>query len=193
MKINLSCPSQIEFDQIRDSIDEVNNQLEEDDRLTDNQLCDHYVKLISRLKSNPLWLSLQVELRTDGVTYGDLTKTIACITRVLTTFIAHEQNLADDSNGDTGRALPAVDTDKPPVSKDPTKSGLGKRGPPKTPCPLCKKMHWKWQCFQNPQADEDTMKLAHRIAPKSPAAQAYIKKHPELSSVERRPLGPGAQ
>ena len=47
LKINLSCPSQTEFDQIRDSIDEVNNQLEEEDRLTSNQLCDHYLKLIS--------------------------------------------------------------------------------------------------------------------------------------------------
>ena len=54
LKLNLSSPSQLEFDQIRDSIEEVNEQLEEDDRLTDNQLCDHYLKLISRLKSTPL-------------------------------------------------------------------------------------------------------------------------------------------
>ena len=31
MKINLTCPSQIEFDQIRDSIDEINGQLDVDD------------------------------------------------------------------------------------------------------------------------------------------------------------------
>ena len=47
MKVNLTSPSQIEFDQIRDSIDEINDQLEDDDRLTDNQLCDHYIELIS--------------------------------------------------------------------------------------------------------------------------------------------------
>ena len=182
MKLNLSCPSQIEFDQIRDSIDEVNNQLELDDRLTPNQLCDHYLKLISRLKSSPLWLSLQVELRTDAVAYGDLPRTITCITRVLTTFISHEQSLADESNDNAGRALPAMETDKPPPpSRDPTKTGLAKKGIPKTPCPICKKMHWKYQCFQNPNADEDTMKLAARIAPKSPAAQSYFKTHPELA------------
>ena len=118
MKINLTCPSQVEFDQIRDSIDEVNNQLKQDDRLTDNQLCDHYMKLISRLKSTPLWLSLQVELRSDGVMYGDISKTVTCITRVLTTFISHEQNLADESGNNTGRALPSMDTDKGP-NKDP--------------------------------------------------------------------------
>ena len=44
-------------------------------------------------------------------------------------------------------------------------------------------MHSKSQCFQNPQADEDTKKLACRIAPKSPAAQAYLKEHPELTSA----------
>ena len=53
MKLDLTCPSQIEFDQIRDSIDEVNNQLEEDDRLTDNQLCDHYMNQSSQFHVIP--------------------------------------------------------------------------------------------------------------------------------------------
>ena len=127
MKINLTCPSQIEFDHIRDSIDEVNNQLEQDDRLTPNQLCDHYVKLIGRLKSTPLWLSLQVELRTDGVAYGDISKTVTCITRVLTTFISHEQSLADEANESTGRALPSMDADKPAGGRDPVKTNLPKK------------------------------------------------------------------
>ena len=46
-KLTLSCPSQIEFDQIRDSIDEVNGQLDVNDRMTSHQLCDHYLSLIS--------------------------------------------------------------------------------------------------------------------------------------------------
>ena len=136
LKINLSSPSQLEFDQIRDSIDEVNDQLDDDDKLTNNQLCDHYIKLISRLKSTPLWLSLQVELRTDLVNYGDVNKTIACITRVLTTFISHEQSLADDANEGAGRALAGMEAAKYTPNKDPTKTGLNKKGPPKTPCPL---------------------------------------------------------
>ena len=182
-KVTLSCPSQIEFDQIRDSIDEVNCQLDEEDRMTSHQLCDHYISLISKLKSQPLWLALQVELRTAAVKYGDTASTLTCITRVLTTFIAHEQALADEASGQggTGRALPGMDTDHPPGGRDPIKTGLGKKGPPKTPCPICKKMHWKNKCFQNVNADEDAKKLAVRIAPKSPAALAYLKVHPELA------------
>ena len=138
--------------------------------------------LQSKLKSPPLWLALQVELRTAAVTYGDTAKTLMCITRVLTTFIAHEQSLADEAaaNG-SGRALPGMNADKPHSGKDPAKTGLNRKGTPKTPCPLCKKPHWKSQCFQNSNADEDTMKLAARIAPKSPAAQSYFKKHPDLA------------
>ena len=96
-KVTLSCPSQVEFDQIRDSIDEINGQLEVADRMTNHQLCDHYISLISKLKYQPLWLALQVELRTAAVNYGDTAKTLTCITRVLTTFIAHEQSLANEA------------------------------------------------------------------------------------------------
>ena len=102
---------------------------------------------------------------------------------MLTTFIAHEQSLADEAtvNGGSGRALPGMDADQQHGGKDPAKSTLGKRGLPKTPCPICKKMHWKNKCFQNINADEDAKKLAVRIAPKSPAALAYLKQHPELA------------
>ena len=78
-KLTLSCPSQIEFDQIRDSIDEINGQLDPQDRMTSHQLCDHYISLISKLKSQPLWLALQVELRTAAVIYGDTAATLTCI------------------------------------------------------------------------------------------------------------------
>ena len=187
-KLTLSCPSQMEFDQIRDSIDEVNGQLDIQDRMTSNQLCDHYISLIAKLKSQPLWLALQVELRTAGVVYGDTASTLTCITRVLTTFIAHEQSLADEAaaNG-AGRALPGMETDKPPA-KDPIKNFTNKKDLPKKPCPICKKMHWKSKCFQNVNADEDAKKLAVRIAPKSPAALAYLKLHPELAPEQNNPI-----
>ena len=194
-KLTLSCPSQVEFDQIRDAIDEVNNQLDLDDRMTSNQLCDHYISLISKLKSQPLWLALQVELRTAAVVYGDTAKTLTCITRVLTTFIAHEQSLVDEAAaaGNAGRALPGMDAGQPPAARDPPKTGLNKKGIPKTPCPLCKKMHWKNKCFQNIDADEDAKKLAVRIAPKSPAALAYLKLHPELAPGQAVPANVGVK
>ena len=56
--LTLSQPSQIEFDEIRDAIEEINEQLENDDRMTSNQLCDHYISLITGLNSTPLWLAL---------------------------------------------------------------------------------------------------------------------------------------
>ena len=57
-KVTLSHPSQLEFDEIRDAIEEVNDQLDSDDKMTDNQLCDHYINLVTGLNSTPLWLSL---------------------------------------------------------------------------------------------------------------------------------------
>ena len=61
--LTLSQPSQIEFDEIRDSIEEINEQLENKGRMTSNQLCDHYISLVTGLNSTPLWLALQMELR----------------------------------------------------------------------------------------------------------------------------------
>ena len=96
--LTLSQPSQIEFDEIRDSIEEINEQLENKDRMTSNQLCDHYISLVTGLNSTPLWLALQMELRVEAVKYGDVTNTVQCITRVLTNFISHEQAVAELSS-----------------------------------------------------------------------------------------------
>ena len=166
--LTLSQPSQIEFDEIRDSIEEINEQLENKDRMTSNQLCDHYISLVTGLNSTPLWLALQMELRVAAVKYGDVTNTVQCITRVLTNFISHELAVAElsSANRNKNRAFTAGAN----KNKDPSKTGLQRKGPPTTPCPFCKKMHWGEQCFQNPNANDSTKKLALRIAPKSPAA-----------------------
>ena len=146
---------------------EINDLLDDDDKLTPNQLCDHFIGLITGLNSTPLWLALQMELRVESVTYGDTIKTCDAITRVLTQFISHEQQVAEKAASDrtAGRALTAAEELTATGNKDPIKTTLD--GKPKDPCPLCKKMgHWKSQCFQNPNADLETKKLALRIAPK---------------------------
>ena len=95
---------------------------------------------------------------------------------MLTQFISHEQQVAEKAASDrtAGRALTAAEELTATGNKDPSKTTLD--GKPKDPCPLCKKMgHWKSQCFQNPNADLETKRLALRIAPKSPAGQALAK------------------
>ena len=64
-RLTMSHISLVEFDEIRDGIEELNDQLEEKDQLTNHQLCDHYTGLIEGLNSPALWLALQVELRTN--------------------------------------------------------------------------------------------------------------------------------
>ena len=93
-RLTMSHVSQVEFDEIRDGVEEINSLLEEGDRMTNHQLCDHYISLIEGLKSlnsPPLWLALQVELRTNGHQYGDVEETANCITKVLTIFIARDE------------------------------------------------------------------------------------------------------
>ena len=164
--LTLSHISQVEFDEIRDAIEEINVQLDIDDQMTDNQLCDHYTGLIEGLDSSPLWLALQVELRTNGHDYGDVDETIKCITKVLTVFIGR-----DERANDKAAAQRALMTNPDRNRRDPTKGGLQKeRSIPNKPCNLCGKLHWHSQCFQNPKCDEETKKLALRVAPRSPAA-----------------------
>ena len=81
-----------------------------------------------------------MELRVEAVKYGDVTNTVQCITRVLTNFISHEQAVAElsSANRNKNRAFTAGAN----KNKDPSKTGLQRKGPPTTPCPFCKKMHW---------------------------------------------------
>ena len=166
-RVTMSHISQVEFDEIRDSIEELNDQLDDEDRLTNHQLCDHYTGLIENLNSPPLWLALQVELRTNGHQYGDVEETINCITRVLTVFIGRDERANEAAAA--ARALKVEGTRF--KGKDPAKGGLqAEKSVPDSPCNLCGKMHWRSQCFQNHRADKATRDLALRIAPKSPAA-----------------------
>ena len=168
-KVTLSHVSQVEFDEIRDGLEEINDQLDDDDKMTDNQMCDHLKKLIYKLNSTPLWLALHTELRLRQVSYSDVNGTQECITTVLTSFLSQDDEAAREAAAaaekEAARTLMMKEG-----NKDPAKGGLDKPKPPRDPCPLCGKMHWKSQCFQNPKADDDTRRLAMRLAPKSPAA-----------------------
>ena len=48
-KIKLTQISMTEFDEVRDNIEEINDELDDDDRMTDTQLCDHYIGLLHGL------------------------------------------------------------------------------------------------------------------------------------------------
>ena len=83
-KVTLSKISMKEFDDIRDGIEEINDQLDVDDRMTDVQLCDHYIGLINKLNNPGLRIALEVKLTTSQVTIGDVQSTLTAITQVLT-------------------------------------------------------------------------------------------------------------
>ena len=168
-KVTLSHVSQVEFDEIRDGLEEINDQLDDDDKMTDNQLCDHFKKLIYKLNSTPLWLALHTELRLKQIAFNDVHGTTECITTVLTSFLSQDDEAAREAAAAAEKEAAGKGFMLKNGSKDPVKGGLNKR-PPDTPCPLCGKMHWKDQCFQNHQANADTRKLALKYAPKSPAA-----------------------
>ena len=121
-----------------------------------------FTGLIEKLDSQPLWLALQIELRTNGHNYGDVEETIKCITKVLTLFIGRDERA--NAEASAARALAAN-------HRDPAKSGLQPdKTVPTTACKFCGKMHWQSECFRNPRANEATKKLAQKLAPKSPAA-----------------------
>ena len=168
-KVTLSHVSQVEFDEIRDGLEEINDQLDDDDKMTANQMCDHLKKLIYKLNSTPLWLALHTELRLRQVSFSDVNGTTECITTVLTSFLSQDDEAAREAAAAAEKEAAAKGFMLKEGSKDPVKGGLSQR-PPKTPCPLCGKMHWKNKCFQNHQADADTKQLALKFAPKSPAA-----------------------
>ena len=69
-KVKLTQISMVEFNEVRDSIEEINDQLEADDQLSDIQLCDHYIWLLHGLNSHGLNLALEVKLTSNKVT-GD--------------------------------------------------------------------------------------------------------------------------
>ena len=58
LKLDLLEVSQVEFDEIHDQIEEINGQLEDPDKMSDARRCDHYLKLINNLGSQPIRLAL---------------------------------------------------------------------------------------------------------------------------------------
>ena len=56
LKLDLLEVSQVEFDEIHDQIEEINGQLEDPDKMSDARRCDHYLKLINNLGSQPIRL-----------------------------------------------------------------------------------------------------------------------------------------
>ena len=171
-KMTMTKISMVEFDAIRDGIEEINDQLEAGDRMTDVQLCDHYIGLLQKLNSHGVRLALEIKLTNNRVNYGDVEQTIVAITQVLTSFLIGDE-IASISNDADGRLLTLAETSEGPP-KDPAKTAIV----PKDPCKFCGRMHFHRNCFKNPKADAETQKKAAPIAPSSPAALAYKKKFP---------------
>ena len=75
----------------------LNDQLDDDDKMTDNQMCDHLKKLIYKLNSTPLWLALHTELRLRQVAFNDVDGTTECITTILTSFLSQDDEAAREA------------------------------------------------------------------------------------------------
>ena len=193
MKKTLSHTSQVEFDDIRDAIEGINDQLPDEDKVTSHQLCDHYLKLIRDLGNVTVISALDTELKMSQAKYGDAQATVDCIVRTLTNQLVVAECKALEANGNyqgnSGRALAARDGTGDPGDNgspnggksDPKKSTIHKSGnisaqnkpPPDYQCNLCGRNHFENRCFKNPNADDSTKKWAARVAPTSPAAKSW--------------------
>ena len=140
-KMTMTKISMVEFDAIRDGIEEINDQLEAGDRMTDVQLCDHYIGLLQKLNSHGVRLALEIKLTNNRVNYGDVEQTIVAITQVLTSFLIGDE-IASISNDTDGRLLTLAETSEGPP-KDPAKTAIV----PKDPCKFCGRMHFHRNCF----------------------------------------------
>ena len=193
MKKTLTHTSQVEFDEIRDAIEGINDQLPIEDKVTSHQLCDHYLKLIRDLGNVAVISALDTELKMSQVTYGDAQSTVDCIVRTLTNQLVVAECASLEANGNfqgnSGRAMLTHDKtgdqlDNGSANKtgsDPKKSTINKSGglggqnkpPPDYECKLCGRNHFENRCFKNPNADDSTKKWAARVAPTSPAAKSW--------------------
>ena len=91
-RVQLTQISMAEFDYIRDSIQEINDQLiDANDRMSDTQLCDHYLELIYRLNSQGLRLALETHMTIHKVVYGGVQETYNAISHVLTSFLINDE------------------------------------------------------------------------------------------------------
>lgn len=154
-----------EFNEIRDSIVEINDQLDSGDKMSDMPLCDHYLGLINSLNNHGLRIALEVKLATNKVPIGDVEQTIVAITQVLTSFLISDEVVALEA--DSSRML---------VAKDAKKSGIKSPAvpPPNHPCKFCGRMHWEKTCFKNILAGLETQKKASKLAPSSPPCSTRL-------------------
>ena len=83
MRRKLTHLSLEEFDEIKDSIEELNGQLIQNDRFSERHRAEHYIKLVNGLKSTGIKQALIMDLRVNQIVHGDLQGTISAITRVL--------------------------------------------------------------------------------------------------------------
>ena len=114
-KLRMTQISLTEFNEIRDSLEELNDQLDAVDRMTNTQLCDHYINLIYQLNSYAVRISLETNMTINKVPYGDVEQTLIAITQVLTALLISDECIAMEAEGDSaGRALQA--------SRDPRKT-----------------------------------------------------------------------
>ena len=160
MRRKLTHLSMEEFDEIKDLIEELNSQLVKDDQFSDRHRAEHYIRLVHGLKSPAIKTALTLDLRVNSVLHGDLQGTITSITRVISSeLIDLETERLEEANG---KAFKAQDAKKNHIK------------PPLTPCPICGSMkHWSKNCWQNPNADDETKKRAPK---NTPAGQAWARK-----------------
>ena len=100
MKIRLTEVSLDQFDEIKDTLEDLNSQLPDpDDRLGERTRTEHYIKLITQLKSSDLKSALLLDLNVNRIKHGDLEGTLNAIARVLSAGMAElEVDRLESSN-----------------------------------------------------------------------------------------------
>ena len=162
LDMKLTCVSQEEFNHIRDLVEDYNGRLPSGEQMTSTQLCDHFLDLLSALCSDRLDSALATDMATNKVSYGDLPATLEAVDRVLTNLVADNRRKAAHAARAFQAAPPAEGangtSNKRNGGRDPSRVRI--------PCPLCAKPgHIESQCFQNKNADEDTLRRAPRGTP----------------------------
>ena len=127
MKIRLTEVSLEQFDAIKDTLEDLNAQLvDPEDKIGERTRAEHYIKIVTHLKSKDLKSALLLDLNVNQVKHGDLDGTLNAIARVLSAEMAEiEVDRLEDS---TARALNFK------TKQDAKKTTLNKGVPP-GPCP----------------------------------------------------------
>ena len=120
-KVTMTKISMVEFDEIRDGIEEINDQLSASDKMTDVQLCDHYIGLIHKLNSHGVRLALEIKLTSNMVPFGDVAQTVNTINQVLTSFLINDEVASIASEAPAPGRMLAVTGDDTPRT-DPAKN-----------------------------------------------------------------------